>query len=114
MILPLWVIILMLLGGIISAVGSLCLKKASEKLDFRFKSLFNKYLIVGFGLYFIASILGVIAYKGGELSIIYPVGASLSYIWVTLLSKFVLKEKINFYKVIGITFIIIGVIVMML
>lgn len=111
---PIKLIILILSSSIIGAFGSLMLKKASGNLELKIKSLFNWHLILGFFFYFIASLIGIIAYKSGDLSLIYPIGTSITYVWVLLLSYFILKEKIGVYKIIGIGLIITGVMVMLI
>ena len=51
----------------------------------------------------------IIAFKGGEVSVLYPIIAT-SYVWVSLLSMKFLDEKINIFKWIGISIIIAGII----
>jgi multidrug transporter EmrE-like cation transporter len=65
-------------------------------------------LIAGYGLYGVMTILIVIAFKDGELSVLYPV-ISLSYVWVTALSYFVFHDNLNPYKFAGLALIITGV-----
>lgn len=49
------------------------------------------------------------ALKGRELSRLYPIIA-LTYVWVTILSLFLLpNEHLNFFRSIGIAFIVAGV-----
>lgn len=69
----------------------------------------NPKIIFGAFMMVISAGVYIMALKGGELSVLYPY-ASLSYLWVTLISKFYLKEEINKQKVIGITFIILGIV----
>ena len=68
----------------------------------------NYYLILGFFLYGISALFLIIALKFGELSVIYPV-ISVTFIWVTLISRFVLKEVIILKQYFGVTFILLGV-----
>ena len=106
----LWAIGLVILGTIIGAFGALLFKQGSKKISFDIKSFIkNKKLIIGFVLYGLATIIFIPALKGGELSVLYPLVAT-SYIWVSLLSIRFLKEKMNLWKWLGITFILIGVI----
>lgn len=106
---PLWSIILVLVAVIIGAVGAVFLKKASQKLKFRFWSLVkNYYLISGFLLYGVSTVLFIIALKWGELSILYPLVATV-YIWIAIFSIRFLGESMNKWKWLGIALIIIGV-----
>lgn len=69
----------------------------------------NPKIIFGAFMMVISAGVYIMALKGGELSVLYPY-ASLSYLWVTLISKFYLKEEINKQKVAGIALIITGII----
>jgi drug/metabolite transporter (DMT)-like permease len=71
--------------------------------------LMNYYLIAGLILLATASVLLMISLKGGDVSVIYPVIAT-SYVWVTLFSIFLFHEKINIFKIMGVGFIVSGII----
>ncbi|MBW2981491.1 EamA family transporter [Candidatus Woesearchaeota archaeon] len=106
----LWAIGLVLFANIIGSLGAIFLKKASDKLSFKLKSIIhNEYLIFGLVMYGLATIFFIPALKGGELSVLYPFVATV-YIWVSLLSIKMLGEKMNNFKWIGILFIILGVV----
>lgn len=68
----------------------------------------NLKLLCGYSLYGVNTFLMAMALKGRELSRLYPIIA-LTYVWVTLLSIFVLSEHMNFFRAIGIAFIVGGV-----
>lgn len=102
-------IILILIGTITSALGSYFLKKGAG--EFNFNLLFqikNLNLIFGFGLYFFGTILYLFVLSKEKLSLVYPL-TSLTYVWIFLISKFVLKEKINFISLLGLLFIFVGI-----
>lgn len=102
-------IILVLLTSVLSAIGSLFLKKGSKKISRNFLSIFkNKMLLFGMFMYAVSVPPYIIALKKGELSVLYPLVAT-SYIWSSLLALYFLKEKMNKFKWIGIFLIIIGV-----
>ena len=71
----------------------------------------NPVLVVGYGLYAVVTVLIVVAFKDGELSVLYPI-LSLSYLWVAVLSFFIFHDTLNAYKVIGVTVIMCGVAVL--
>lgn len=94
-------IALMIVSAILACVGQL------------FWKLFNihqmsLYLIVGFILYGIGALVMIKAYKFGKLSVLQPI-ISLNYVISLILGVYILKEKINIYKVLGIIIIILGV-----
>jgi len=106
---PLWTIEVVLVGCLIGSFGALFLKKGSAKLSLSFKSFVcNKMILLGIFAYGISTIMFIPALKYGELSVLYPFVAT-SYVWVTLFSKFFLKEDMNSWKLIGMAIILIGV-----
>ncbi len=105
---PVWTIGVVLLACVIAAFGALFLKMGSAKILFNLKTIiYNKKLVFGVLAYGISTIMFIPALKYGELSVLYPFAAT-SYIWVTLFSKWFLKEEINSWKWVGIVIILIG------
>ena len=105
----LWALGLVISATLVGAFGPILLKKASARKLSKISSLIkNYYLFGGVLLYAIGTMMFIPALKGGDLSILYPF-VSVTYIWVSLLSVKFLGEKMNKYKWIGITFIILGV-----
>jgi drug/metabolite transporter (DMT)-like permease len=111
-------IIMMIVATMIGSVGSLFLKKGSKNFHLNFKKgifsfikglIYNWNIILGISLYGFGTIIFIYLLRNEELSVLYPL-TSLSYIFVTVLSFYVLKEKMNFYKIFGIVCIIGGVI----
>lgn len=69
----------------------------------------NLRLFIGYVMYGVNTFLMALALKGRELSRLYPIIA-LTYVWVTILSLFILPdEHMNFFRGIGIVFIVGGV-----
>ncbi|MGV8163171.1 MAG: EamA family transporter [Candidatus Nanoarchaeia archaeon] len=73
--------------------------------------IFNPWIITGFIIYFLASILYIYALKNNQISIVFPM-ISISFIWATIISILLLNEKADFFNYLGIALIIIGVIVL--
>ncbi|MCW5983036.1 MAG: hypothetical protein KIT09_33415 [Bryobacteraceae bacterium] len=71
----------------------------------------NVSLFGGYVLYGISTVLLILALRDGELSLLYPI-VSLSYVWVTVLSVMIFQEKLNLYKILGVSTIVIGVAVL--
>ncbi len=100
-------VLLIIADTFLMALGQLFLKLGMN--NFNINTLFlNYYLILGLFLYGLSAIIFVIALKSGELSVLYPIFAA-TYIWVTLLSLYVLNESINELRWIGVIVIGIGV-----
>jgi len=68
----------------------------------------NLPLVSGYGLYGISTVLLVLALRDGELSLLYPIIA-LTYVWVTVLSLYFFREKVNLYKMMGVAVVVAGV-----
>src|SRR6185312_473513 len=78
-------------------------------VEFSLGVLSNAKLFLGYCLYGVMTFLMAAALKGRELSRLYPIIA-LTYVWVTILSLFLLPdEHLNFFRTIGIGFIVGGV-----
>lgn len=105
----LWAVGLVLLATTIGAWGPLFFKKASDRLAFNLRSILtNYYFLIAIMFYGMSTVLFIPALKGGELSVLYPCVA-LVYVWVSLISVFFLKEKMNSLKWVGIALILTGV-----
>jgi len=69
----------------------------------------NIKLFLGYLCYGVNTFLIALALKGRELSRLYPIIA-LTYVWVAVLSLYFLPgEHMNFFKTIGIIFVVGGV-----
>lgn len=106
----LWAALLVLFTTLLTSSAQLLWKKGSANLTFNALSILtNYYLIGGILLYVIGGILLIISFRGGEVSVLYPIIAT-SYIWVSFLSIKFLGEIMNKFKWIGIASIIIGIV----
>lgn len=106
----LWAIGLVILSTIIGAAGPIMMKVGVRDMKMSlFNIIKNPRIIFGACMMVFSAGVYIMALKGGELSVLYPY-ASLSYLWVTLISKFYLKEEINTPKIAGIALIILGIV----
>ncbi|MFC1686798.1 EamA family transporter [Nanoarchaeota archaeon] len=106
---------LMLLSILIGTPSSLFFKKSSVDLSIKnlrtiFALVKNKMMIIGLSLLLISFIPYFFALKQAQLSYLYPL-VSISYIWTAILGYVFLKEKISKEKIVGISLIILGVII---
>jgi len=104
-----WAIGIVLVSTILTTTAQTLYKIGANKLETNILSIVtNVPLIVGLLLYATAAVLLIIALKGGELSVLYPIIAT-SYIWVTIISFTLFNESINWFKWTGVILIIGGV-----
>jgi len=105
-----WAIGLMILTTAFTSFAQVFYKFGAAKLEFNFFSLItNLPLIIGMALYILGAVIMIIAFKGGEVSVLYPVVAT-SYIWVSLLSVYFFGEGLNLFRLGGIFVIIFGIV----
>lgn len=99
--------------------GQLLMKVASDKIDFGAglsfivvkNILFNPFVIIGAGFYFMGLITWLLTLSKLELSVAYPFQA-LSFILVIAASLLIFKESISIPKLFGIAFIVVGIIIL--
>lgn len=104
-------VIIYLMGVLISAIAQIILKKsAGQKYESKIKEYLNPYVIISYAIFFGATFCTIFAYTGIPLSF-GPILATSEYIFVALLSRLFLKEKIVGKKLIGLTVIIIGIVI---
>ena len=102
--------ILVFLCTLLVSVAQVFYKTGANALEFSLIKIITNYnIIIGIAIYAVGAIILLIALRGGELSVLYPIIAT-SYIWVTLLSIYFFNEVMNFYKFAGIAAIISGII----
>ena len=104
-------ILIYLMGTFISAISQILLKKSSQKeYKSRLSEYLNPYVVVAYIIFFLATLCTVFAYKYMPLSM-GPVLGAVEYIFVAVLSWFLLKEKISKKKLFGLLIIVFGVFV---
>ena len=81
-----------------------------EKFSLAFSMLLNPYIIIAIVLTFLAGVTWMIAMTKFEISYAYPF-TLLALVLVTIFSFIFFGESINIYKLIGIVFIILGIVV---
>ncbi len=110
MISPLHVVIYVF-SVFISSVSQIILKSsADKKYDNKLLEYLNPRVIIAYGIFFLATLVTVYAYKGIPLSL-GPILETTGYLWVSLLGYFILKEKISRRKMLGLAVVIIGIFV---
>lgn len=103
-------IVLILLMTFSGSLGAIFLKKGIEKIDsisiIKMTKICDFYF--GGGFYLVGIITNVFLLKSLEYTVVYPL-TSLTYVWSLLLSIFLLKEKLNLWKILGVAIILAGV-----
>ncbi len=103
--------LLMLTGTFIASCSQIVLKKAADKeYPNKLAEYLNPMVIGAYIFFFGASLCSVMGYKVVPLSI-GPILEASGYIWVAILGKIFLKEKISPKKAIGLVIIIAGIVI---
>ena len=105
-----WAIGLMVLTTLFTSVAQVLYKFGVKSLEFNVIALItNWYLVGGIMLYIFGAVLMITAFRGGEVSVLYPVVAT-SYIWVSLMAAYFFGDNLNLLRWIGIFVIITGIV----
>lgn len=100
-----------LVSILISVVSQILLKVSANKTySSPIREYLNPYVICAYGMFFLSTILTMLALKYVPLSAA-PVLESLSYILVAVLGYLVLKESFGKGKLLGMAVILLGVII---
>lgn len=102
-------IFLFVFSVFISSVSQTILKTSAEKkYDNCLQEYLNPKVIIAYGIFFLSSLITVVAYKYVPLSL-GPILESCGYIFITLLGYFILHEKVGKKKLIGLMVILMGI-----
>ena len=111
------VIFITLVAALIASLSQTLYKKSMTKrlegLKDTMRNFIRKPIMLGFAGYFLSLIIYLFALKAAPLSVVYPTFAS-TFIFITILSHFVLKEKLSPMRIAGMFAIFIGITVVAL
>jgi multidrug transporter EmrE-like cation transporter len=113
---------LILSGVLLNAFAQLLLKKGMLGIGYfeiQFQNLFpvikkvaaNSYILLGLGSYVISVVIWLVVLARVEVSYAYPF-LSVGYVVVTLMGYLVFQESLSWIRVVGISIIIVGVILL--
>jgi len=103
--------IIYIIGVIISAFAQILLKKAAMvERKSKIKEYLNFKTIFAYSIFFLATLCTVFSYKYIPMSMGAVLGTT-EYLFIALLSYFILKEKIKKKRIIGLIVIIVGVLI---
>lgn len=103
--------LLLIASVFIASCSQILLKKSSEiKYDSFIKEYLNWRVIVGYGMMVLSTILTILAFKGLDYKN-GPILEAIGYIFMMVLSRYFLKEKITKNKIVGNILILLGIVV---
>ncbi len=105
--------LLIFFAGLNSTFGNILLKKSQQKYSF-LQSIYSFEFILGCIFYLINVLLFAYALKYIQVTKAYPVLSAIAFFSLTIVSYYTLGEKLSFLNYVGITFILIGIILIIL
>ncbi len=104
-------VIIYVVSVFISSISQILLKiSANTEYKDKLHEYLNPKVIVAYGIFFLATLVTVFAYKGLPLSL-GPILETTGYVFISILSRVILKEDINARKLLGLFVVVIGIIV---
>lgn len=103
-------ILLMIFCTLFTASGQILWKIGVQKVSFsNLITVLNTPFLLGFLSYGIGALLMILAFRRGELSILYPIVAT-SYVWISILSPHIFPADVmNGWKWAGVILILCSV-----
>jgi len=110
----LFYISLFLLSVFVASFSQILLKKsANKKYDRTIDEYRNKTVLCAYALFMLSTLLTMLAYRGVNLSL-GPMLESVGFVYVAIMSRLILKEKITRKQFVAIHLIMFGIIVSIL
>lgn len=105
-----WAIALIITTTVFTTMAQYFFKLGSEaSIVLSYPEILSLWPIVaGFASYGIGAVLMILAFKGGEVTVLYPIVAT-SYAWVVIMSYFAFGEALTILKLIGAFVLIVGI-----
>ena len=103
--------VLLILATFLTAVGQICFKKAALLEVSFFRKFSHPIFLFGLILFICCPVLSSLAAKVIDFTILYAM-TSLSFVFVLILSHVILKEKVDWPKIVGVVFVVVGLLVM--
>lgn len=99
--------ICLLLMTMMGSLASIFFKRASRANSF-IELLVNVNIYIGGCLYVVSAVLNIFILRHLEYSVVLPL-TSITYVWTMIFANRIFKEKISVRKILGVTFILVGV-----
>ena len=99
---------LVILAGLNSTIGNILLKKSQIKYKF-FESLFSIEFILGCFFYLLNVLLFAYSLKHLDVTKAYPVLSGIAFLSLSVLSYYILEEKLSLINYFGMLLILSGI-----
>lgn len=99
-------LLMLLSSSLLASFGQILLKIGAERAD-SISKFINVSIFTGLCFYGLSTIMWIYALSFARLNMVYGF-TTLTFVFVYILSFFILKEPLNLYGILGILFIIVG------
>ena len=104
-------VIILLVSVLISSVSQIMLKiSANKEHSSRVKEYLNPLVIAAYAMFLGSTVLTMLALRHLPLSL-QPMIESASYIFIAVMGYFLLRERFNKRKILGLALILLGIII---
>lgn len=111
------ILLVTLFAAALAAISQYFMKKHVHKFPFHIKGalslLKNRGVLMAACLYLISAFVYLYALSSGELDFVYPIFAS-TFVFVLVISAFKLKERMGVKRILGILFVVLGILIIAL
>lgn len=102
---------LLVLATLLAASGQICFKKVALMESSFARKLVHPTFWLGGGLYICTPVMSSLAARFIDFSVFYAM-TSLSFLFVLVLSRWLLKERIDWPKWVGVGVMVLGLLIM--
>jgi drug/metabolite transporter (DMT)-like permease len=103
--------IILVLSVFIASLSQVLLKKSAQKVYAKKTDEYlNPLVIIAYSIFFLTTLINLMVMKHIPLSYV-PIIESMGYVFIAILGRGILKEKLNKKKVFGMLFILLGIMI---
>jgi uncharacterized membrane protein len=106
------IIAVIMVSAVLAAIAQYIFKRNLNAFKFNINGIWslakNRAIILGLIVYAVSLVVYLGALRYGDLSFVYPTFASV-FIFVLLISKFKLNERISLHRALGVALVIVGI-----
>jgi multidrug transporter EmrE-like cation transporter len=103
--------ILIVLAGLLTAAGNICLKlsrRGDVSLDIM-QGLLNPYFILGISFYAVNVLIFSKSLDKLEITVAYPLLTAVGYLALFIISFLYMGETLSYVKILGAIFVLVGI-----
>ena len=105
-----WAVASAVVASLLAALATFEVKRGAPETRLALAEFqLSPHVLAAVGLYLFSTVFFILALRGAQLSVLLPV-TTLEYVWVLLLARHLLGERIGGEKAVGVGCIVVGLI----